>query len=276
MSRTELLDIGEHCSFCGQVDFLPFKCSCKSVFCAQHKSPETHNCSQLTNIRNGFLDSREDIRTDHLPPAQSLFPIKSDRTVADSKSNPEKPDSILSSMEKKAKEGNKKNASALSKLKKFFTKSKKTSDENNDNSNNANNSNKSAKTSAPTKRIIEANKLRKIAKGHNLINFNDRLYLWVQVIDDESKFSKVERNPVYVSKQWPMGRALDNIADLLKIRNVNNKTMDQKQKLFLYQVEVTVDQYKKEQNNYIKLGLNDKCSKLKDGEIVYLVRGTEV
>src|SRR5437660_596050 len=41
----ELGKIGEHCSLCGQLDFLPFKCTgCSKVFCLKHKSTSSHSC----------------------------------------------------------------------------------------------------------------------------------------------------------------------------------------------------------------------------------------
>ncbi|ODV61064.1 Cuz1p ASCRUDRAFT_75799 [Ascoidea rubescens DSM 1968] len=40
-----LMDIGKHCEFCGQLDFLPFTCSkCKLVLCSNHRSISDHYC----------------------------------------------------------------------------------------------------------------------------------------------------------------------------------------------------------------------------------------
>ena len=41
-------DIGAHCTYCKQHDFLPFKCeSCGLKFCLKHKDAEKHECTHL-------------------------------------------------------------------------------------------------------------------------------------------------------------------------------------------------------------------------------------
>ncbi|KAG8441891.1 hypothetical protein GDO86_010899 [Hymenochirus boettgeri] len=50
------LDIGQHCSaeHCGQLDFLPFQCdACSQVFCLEHRSKESHSCSQVASSASG-------------------------------------------------------------------------------------------------------------------------------------------------------------------------------------------------------------------------------
>ncbi len=42
------LDIGAHCDFCKQHDFLPFKCEdCGLNFCLKHKEATKHECSHI-------------------------------------------------------------------------------------------------------------------------------------------------------------------------------------------------------------------------------------
>merc|ERR1712138_298123 len=46
MGEYTALDIGAHCSFCKQHDFLPFKCeSCGFSFCLKHKDASKHECT---------------------------------------------------------------------------------------------------------------------------------------------------------------------------------------------------------------------------------------
>lgn len=286
------MDIGEHCSLCGQLDFLPFRCSCKLAFCTQHKAPESHNCVQLSQallppngLRGGFDVSslKRDTSAGSSPTAHSLFP---DRSITiDLKTTQDHPTTLRGQMEKKAQEGSKKNMNALDKLKKFFAKNRRKralSDAVSVISSNSSNSTGQKSSTKPVtakskaaKRVVEVNKLRKTAKGHNLINLVDRLYLWVVVIDEESAFGKAQRNPVYVGKKFPIGRALDDIAKKLEVRNVNNKTVDQKERLFLFKVEPELGVDGIEANNYVRLELNERCNqRLKDGEVVYLVRGS--
>src|SRR5215469_13727557 len=38
-------DVGAHCDFCRQIDFLPFRCeSCKGTFCLEHRTETAHKC----------------------------------------------------------------------------------------------------------------------------------------------------------------------------------------------------------------------------------------
>lgn len=228
---TELMDIGEHCAFCGQIDFLPFKCSCKQTFCKLHRAPEAHQCEFTTKPIN-----REIIRTDHLPPSQSLFPDRSNITIP-----------LKISQENTIIHNTK--PSALNKLKKFFSNNKKSLKSNPTN---------------PSKKLIELSKLKSIAKGDSKIPVSERIYLWVQVIDNENdKFDSIIKNPIFISRSWPIGRALDSIASELNLKNKNNRTTDQSQKLNLF----------KQDTEFVKLETSNRCSSLANGESLYIVRG---
>ncbi len=40
------------CNYCGKDEVLPFKCQyCQGFFCAEHRLPENHNCSQIEKAR---------------------------------------------------------------------------------------------------------------------------------------------------------------------------------------------------------------------------------
>ncbi|CCE63690.1 hypothetical protein TPHA_0F02080 [Tetrapisispora phaffii CBS 4417] len=55
--ETGMLDVGSHCQFCRQIDFLPFHCSyCNNDFCASHRFKDDHRCTWLL----------EEIRKEHL------------------------------------------------------------------------------------------------------------------------------------------------------------------------------------------------------------------
>jgi predicted nucleic acid binding AN1-type Zn finger protein len=240
-SKTELMDIGEHCAFCGQIDFLPFKCSCNQTFCKQHRFPEIHQCSSLT--RSKTLAEREQIRTDHLPPSQSLFPDRSNFKVQ-LKTTEENPTTIKGSIK----------PSALKKLKNFFANNKK-----------------SIQKKPPqnaTKKLIELSKLKSVAKGDEKVPATERIYIWVQVIDNENeKFDSIVKNPVYVSRSWPMGRALDSIALSLALKNTNNRTTDESQKLNLFQ---------QKGDEFSRLSPSSRCNTLTNGDTVFIVRGSDV
>lgn len=229
MSKTELMDIGEHCSYCGQIDYLPFKCSCKGVFCLQHRQPEQHSCSALA--REPKVIQREAIDISHLPSSRTLFPDRSGFKV-ELKTTDDHPVTI----KKKMAAGE-----SLAKLKKLFAKAPKTN---------------------ATKRIVEAAKLKSNAKGDIRIPQSERVYVWVQVIDE--KHDKDVRHPAFISRGWPLGRALDSVANVLKVRNVNNSTSDEMEKLFLY---------RQDGEDFKLMKTSDRCSTVRSESTMFLVRG---
>jgi len=269
MSRTELMEIGEHCSFCGQIDFLPFKCSCKSSFCSQHRLPEVHNCPNLTKQKKQIHNksSNDEFDTSHLPSAKTLFPDRSNFKI-ELQTTKENPNTLKKTLIKN------KNNNALLKLKNFFF-------ENQNNKSNFKNTNKN-----PSKRMIEISKLKTQSKGDSKIPISERIYIWVQIIDEESsstsssnidKTSLKKKHPIFINRCWPIGRALDFTAQELNLKNINNKTNDSSQKLFLFKHIDSIGNYDLNiENNFIKLNTSDRCSSLKDGDDIYIVRGTEV
>ena len=43
----EFCNLGKHCHFCNQRDYLPFKCDdCKYYFCKDHRQRNDHKCKQ--------------------------------------------------------------------------------------------------------------------------------------------------------------------------------------------------------------------------------------
>lgn len=235
MSKTELMDIGEHCSFCGQIDFLPFKCDCNGVFCLQHRQKEQHGCTAVGKTVRKTIDSTLD--TSHLPPAASLFP---DRNNVKHELRTDVPTTLK---EKALKDG------TLAKLKRLFDKT-------------------TGKTNA-TKRIVEQAKLRSSARGDSKVPASERVHLWCQVVDTTTTTHNREtRNAVFVSRGWPLGRALDSMATTLGVNNVNNRAQDDTQRLFLYRQHA--------EGAFVKMATSDRCSVLTEASTVFLVRGTAV
>ncbi|KAH3681870.1 hypothetical protein WICPIJ_007176 [Wickerhamomyces pijperi] len=265
MSKTELMEIGEHCSFCGQIDFLPFKCSCKQTFCLLHKNPESHQCPTLKQQPSSASKSRDGTTSNSfkdLPSSQSLFPDRSKPIEIKFKTTETHPVTIQDSS------SSKKSSSALEKLKRLFV------------STNSQGKSKPKQTlNNSTKKLIAVSKLKSSAKGDPKVPVTERIYITVQILKDDDKGSNSEasvmKHPLFVSRAWPVGRALDSIADILKVKNVNNRTTDTNEKLFLFKLKgfkATTGE-----PDLIKIETGERVIKaLGDGDEVYLVRGTDV
>lgn len=231
----DLLNIGKHCDICRQLDFLPFTCEdCSKILCSEHRS---HKCAG----KRAFVPPT--INTSKLPTAQSLFPDReNDRRKVDAQLlRPTPAVNIIgtSAVIKLNKYLNVHKNSTLGKL--FGVKAAKP-----------------GKASKPLK-TSDILVLKKEAKGDSRVLPADRLYLWVIHIDTKES----PRQAVYVSKSWVIGRALDSIADTLRIKNVNNTVQSQDEKLHVFKVEPEVKM----------LENNVKVSSLKSGDLVYLVMG---
>lgn len=278
-NESGIIDIGKNCSKCNQLDFLPFKCEfCNSVFCSNHRTLESHQCPGLSKVEKG----RKHVNYAG-PTASSLFP---DREADKKKVNETITKSVPKAtniLEKQFRVGDVASLTpnAFSKFNKFLRLQKKkgTSSKNSVFGRVFGSSSVSASASSSKNRVSELALLRKGAKGDMKITSNNRIYLWCLYVNPQNTLSDSEeselfekinierdRHPLFVSRAWPVGRALDSIADHLSIRNLNNSTRDSKERLYMFQLNG-------ESPNMINT--SERCEKaFKNGDVVYLVRGS--
>lgn len=246
-----ILDIGKHCFKCQRLDFLPFACEfCNHVYCSDHRTLELHNCPGQRPQRKvtpspDSKDSRE--------PVSSLFPDrKSDMKKVDELLKfPPKPTTI---MEKQFRVGDaaKSTTNAFLKFARFLQKDRKSSKQP---------SLLSFKKKSKTADLIE---LKKAARGDPKVSPSDRIYVWVKLISSEETVAK--KDALFVNKNWPAGRALDIVADLMKIKNLNNTTTQPDERLNMFVVAADG------QPELVKP--SERCTRLKMGDEVFLVKGS--
>lgn len=249
---TELMEIGEHCSFCGQLDFLPFKCECMKTFCAEHRQPAIHQCSFIAeqdakaspqHVSGGRKNTDAAIKA--LLPERSSVRMKQYNEQQQAQQQQAKGNNLNSLIQN--------NQSAMAKLKSFFASNSKPS---------------RPVTNNKTKQMIELSKLKAASKGDGKIPVSERIYVYVQVIDDDSSSAAQNvRHPVFISRAHPIGRALDQLAAQFGLRNVNNRSSDESQKLFLFK------QVQEAGAEFQKLGFSDRCSSVHNCDVLCLVRG---
>ncbi|KAL3232442.1 hypothetical protein RNJ44_04358 [Nakaseomyces bracarensis] len=267
--ETGMLDVGTHCQYCRQIDFLPFHCKyCEGDFCGEHRSKESHHCKWLLEHPEE-ADNKSEPST---PPKsnkekffQSLLPEKAHvRVKSPSPSAPSNGQSakLGSGPSNKSKETTKVrstlNPNALNKLLSFFKRTKSDPAV-------------KRKTSARTNKLLEISNLKKQAKGDAKIPVQNRIYIYCQVIldeDEKNDAAGLKKEPLYINKMWPVGRALDSISQQLHVTNVNGKVdVTKGEKLFLYK-------YDEKNNEYVGLDTSGRVTALiKDLDTVYLVRG---
>lgn len=238
-----MLDVGTHCAFCRQIDFLPFHCTyCNADFCSSHRSKESHHCKWLLESEARSPPVVAKTADNHAKYFQSLLPEKGYVRVQQDRQESAKPPKIPS----------KGNRSALDRLARFFKRkevSKKT-------------------TKSKPNAMIQLTMLKRKAKGDDKIPMSNRLYVYCFAIDDDQDESK--EHEIYINKIRPIGGALDYIAKQLDVSNRNSDiNATTKEKLFLYRKDG-------KSGDLVCLDPSDRVvTKIKDLDTVYLVRGDD-
>jgi hypothetical protein len=83
---------------------------------------------------------------------------------------------------------------------------------------------------------VATKKLKETAKGDKKIAEEKRIYLYVEAEAETAK-AKLPKGDFFFSKDWVVGRLLDQAASGLQVQNVNNQSSDEKDKLRVFHVE---------------------------------------
>lgn len=258
--ETGMLDVGTHCYYCKQLDFLPFHCNkCKHDFCTKHRLPESHHCEALTTaMTTNTTGTTPHVRNNHEKFFQSLLPAKGSERVkqqeqhSSTSSTSSHTTTIKSSLNKRS----------LDKLIKFFNKHKSSS--------------KNRKQSKSKSSTISTIQLQKVARGDTKIPLQNRIYIYCYIVDDDKEDSndakQSEPSPIYINKIWPIGRVIDYLATQLNIKNLNLNA-DPNTKLILYKAANSSSSLSTGQN-LIELNVNDRVNNnIHNLDTLYLIRG---
>lgn len=243
--ETGIMDIGKNCAQCLRLDFLPFVCEhCKSTFCEDHRRLDAHGCKYKHKQR----DQRSEGGCIYLgPTAKSLFPDaekrKRSQELRFEQNKLPYATSIAEALSKKA----------LSKFAKFL--------------NILANSNR-GKIITTTSLLTASNlSLKRDAKGDGKICPADRVYVWTLIVDGDLEKINIEkqRKPMFLNKKWPIGRALDVIADIHRVSNNNNTIATSEDRLNIFKLNA---------GKPALLKLLERCLALVCGDTLFLVRGS--
>jgi hypothetical protein len=220
----ELPNLGERCfqTDCKQLDFLPLQCKCGKQFCSEHFNIHIQSCEAFN--KQLIVEEPQKIVTAHkcahdgcnetslvqllCGNCQKHFCVKH-RHFDECNDKDEK--AIAEKKEKYAASSRQFNEAKLAVDKQIEHNLLE------------------AKRKGKNKNLVNKVQLMKIknkAKGLNTIPTSERIYF--NVVHPET----AQGHPVFVSKNWSIGRAIDAIADECKIKNDNNKSMGKKLRLF--------------------------------------------
>ncbi|GME91695.1 unnamed protein product [Ambrosiozyma monospora] len=307
------MDIGSHCIVCRKLDFLPFKCpKCNVSYCSDHRLDFNEHVCKVDDIKKTNTTSQG-----QLPTAASVFPnlgeIRKQAQLEHSMKNATlfdsnnksgghklgtssgvgtKATSIASKLIANASIDESANQ-ALQKLKKFLTVSKKKTSSSSSSSkfklsfgsssSSSGSIGKKPKKKSPAQKMIEISKLKQQAKGSVKISQSERVYIYCQYIpSDIAKWTNksgkfAEPKPLFVSKAWPVGRLLDNVCELMKIKNNNDKsstTRDKKLYIFRNLRDDEIEKAGDDVEMFKFIPYSGRVVKeIQDGDYVYVVRG---
>lgn len=119
-------------------------------------------------------------------------------------------------------------------------------------------------------RLLEVKELKTTAKGPSSVPEGDRIYVYAEAeafhTDEQDRpgvDAKIPHLSIYLNRNWVVGRALDEAAKLLQVRNANNQTEDEKDRLRVFHI-----------NSGRLLEFGEKLDKaVKNGDTLVLLRG---
>lgn len=265
MDTADATLIGTHCQdpYCNQLDFLPFRCdSCFSTFCLDHRSETAHRCPKAgewarrraaaaaasspssqggrtlleadvskpcasptcktitsTTGRNPGVHCTTCKRTyclthrlqeDHA--CKELVPLGVRPAKFDTAVHTEKARAAFGRLRAW---GSARKADAEKATTRVLPK---------------------AKPSSAAARVVAVNALKKSAKGDDKVPVAKRVYVYVEA-EAATTTAKFPKGEFFYSVDWVVGRVLDAAAKSLQVENVNNQTLEEREKLRVFHVE---------------------------------------
>lgn len=295
MADTDLESIGRHCQFeyCGQLDFLPFRCeSCRSTFCLDHRSETAHKCpragewarrntakensspsgttataTQKPNIYNSdqcaHLSCKTLIHTLKDPGVRC--PECNRQYCLKHRLREEHDCAKIAPLGARQGSSIKPNETIKSMFARVRTwgRDKQQSVATTPllptlKSKNHNNS--------PAARAATVNTLKRTAKGDPSVPAEKRLYLHT-VGTADSQASEPPSSDFYFDSRWKVGRVLDDAARRLRVENVNNRVGGEEARLRLFHVE---------SGEFLEFAETIGGGKVKSGDTIVLLRGAGV
>ncbi|KAJ5329109.1 hypothetical protein N7452_009499 [Penicillium brevicompactum] len=278
MADKDLETIGRHCQYeyCGQLDFLPFRCeSCRSTFCLDHRSETAHQCpreGEWARRRNG-TQNNENRPPPKNPPSTTQTSVSTPNpavrcpqcnhqyclkhrlreehdcakvTPLGARAANAAPAETIKSMFARVRTWgrDKQQAAASGTLLPALPKMK-------------------PKPNSPAARAVAVNGLKRSAKGDASVPADKRLYLHT-VGTAETQVAEPPSGDFFFDSRWKVGRVLDDAAKKLRVENLNNRVGGEDAKLRIFHVE---------SGEFLEFSDSIGAGKVKQGDTIVLLRG---
>ncbi|KAJ5964536.1 Zinc finger AN1-type [Penicillium vulpinum] len=290
MADTDLESLGRHCQYeyCGQLDFLPFRCeSCHSTYCLDHRTETAHQCpreGEWARRRNGTNKSHENrtapekpsiYNTDQCAHTQckTLINTLKDPAVRCPQCNHQyclkhrlreehecAKITPLGTRQRNASSPNDTIKSMFSRVRTWGRDKQQAA---------AKGTLLPAlpklkpKPNSPAARAVAVNNLKRSAKGDASVPMDKRLYLHT-VGTAETQAAEPPSGDFFFDSRWKVGRVLDDAAKKLRVQNLNNRVDGEDSRLRIFHVE---------SGEFLEFSEAIGAGKVKQGDSIVLLRG---
>ncbi|KAK4864258.1 hypothetical protein LT330_010051 [Penicillium expansum] len=291
MADTDLESLGRHCQYeyCGQLDFLPFRCeSCHSTYCLDHRTETAHQCpreGEWARRRNGTNNTSQENRTAPEKPSiyntdqcahtqcKTLINTLKDPAVRCPQCNHQyclkhrlrEEHECAKITPLGARQHNA--ASPNDTIKSMFARVRIWG---RDKQNAAAKGTLlpalpklKPKPNSPAARAVAVNGLKRSAKGDASVPADKRLYLHT-VGTAETQAAEPPAGDFFFDSRWKVGRVLDDAAKKLRVQNLNNRVNGEDSRLRIFHVE---------SGDFLEFSETIGAGKVKQGDTIVLLRG---
>ncbi|KGO44823.1 Zinc finger, AN1-type [Penicillium expansum] len=291
MADTDLESLGRHCQYeyCGQLDFLPFRCeSCHSTYCLDHRTETAHQCpreGEWARRRNGTNNTNQENRTAPEKPSiyntdqcahtqcKTLINTLKDPAVRCPQCNHQyclkhrlrEEHECAKITPLGARQHNA--ASPNDTIKSMFARVRIWG---RDKQNAAAKGTLlpalpklKPKPNSPAARAVAVNGLKRSAKGDASVPADKRLYLHT-VGTAETQAAEPPAGDFFFDSRWKVGRVLDDAAKKLRVQNLNNRVNGEDSRLRIFHVE---------SGDFLEFSETIGAGKVKQGDTIVLLRG---
>ncbi|KAM4054556.1 AN1-like zinc finger domain-containing protein [Hirsutella rhossiliensis] len=254
--KTDASLVGKHCQYeyCNQLDFLPFLCqSCTRTYCLDHRSESAHKCAnpgawaerkRLAQLSRPSIGQDKVLRDrvsqkpcatpecktvvgTSLTPGVHCQTCNRDYCLKHRLQEDHDCKNLVPVGARPAQiDVAQKTRSALDKLRAWGSSKREQAER----------VLPKPKPSSTAARLAAVAKLKKSAKGRKDVPEDKRIYLYVEAEAETAK-AKLPKGEFFYSKDWVVGRLLDEAAQGLQVQNMNNQSSDERDKLRVFHVE---------------------------------------
>lgn len=284
MADEDLESIGRHCQleYCGQLDFLPFKCgSCQKTFCLEHRSETAHKCARAgewARRRDGVDNSAKSTPTEKptIYNSDQCYHVNCKTLINTMKDPGVRCPQCQRQYCLKHRLGEQHDCAKVvplgarpagpttnDTLKSMFSRVRTWGKDKGQAA--ATGLTPKPKQNSPAARVARVNTMKRTAKGDAKVPAERRIYLHVVGTSDTEK-NEPPVGDFFFDTRWKVGRVLDDAAKRLQVENNNNR-VGEEGRLRIFHIE---------SGDFLDFSETIGQEKVQQGHTIVMLRGAGV